>query len=177
MTYRYKTLVALVSLFFAIYVSLKLGASLQGDDGPKNTIHVNSLGTSKVIGNLGHPLGTVVRAKGKGLGVDPKAESLSLGSVRIEISEVEGTRLKKPVIFQMSVANRQFRAPAKGDAVDYYLYESGGWFGGVETPPGVENPTSLYAGPAFHFESTYQVCQDNLDSSPKPKVSAPYSPK
>ncbi len=177
MTYRYKTLVALVSLFFAIFVSLKLGASLQGDDGPKNTIHVSSLGDSKVIGNLGHPLGTVVRAKGKALGVVQDRESRYSGAVEIEILEIEGTQLKKPVKFHIWVSNRQFRTPAKGDAVDYYLYETGGWTGIVKTPPGVENPTSLYPGRAFRFETNCVVCQDNLDSSPKPKVSAPYSPK
>ncbi|MGV3605853.1 MAG: hypothetical protein ACO1RA_05555 [Planctomycetaceae bacterium] len=176
MTSRYKTLVTLVSLFVAIYVSLKLGTSLLGEDNPKNTIHVSSLGTSKVIGNLGHPLGTVVRAKGKGLGIVQDRESRYSGAVEIEILEVEGTRLKKPVKFHLWISNRKLRTPDKGDAVDYYLYETGGWTGIVKTPPGVENPTSLYPGHAFRFETDCVVCQDNLDFSPKPKVSSPYSP-
>lgn len=98
------------------------------------TISVTDFSTRKVIGHLGHPLGTVVRVTGKVVDGDATRMKRNTGRTLLEIHTVNGKKLETNVLFQFQRAAKSVAKPKPGEKFDYYVHEYGS-FDGVVVPP------------------------------------------
>ena len=109
----------------------------KGDNAlpPKNdSISVTRFNEGKVIGLLGHPLGTVVRVTGVALDGDSTRAKADSGKLLLSVETVNGTKLTKPRVFEFGRADRSVVEPKPGDTFDYYVHEYGEFDGVVEPP-------------------------------------------
>jgi|688.fasta_scaffold368044_3 hypothetical protein len=125
-----------------------LGATRQN-----SAISVESLEAARVIGHLGHPLGSVVRVTGTA--EDGKAKG-DLGKRLLKVETVNGKRLEKPVYFSFNRAAQGIDTPDSETHFDYFVHEWGSFDGEVELPKelGAEEPGIAHDGFSYRREIT-----------------------
>ncbi|MEM6692683.1 MAG: hypothetical protein AAF664_24855 [Planctomycetota bacterium] len=104
----------------------------------EKTIHVSELGRSNVIGYLGEPLGTVVRITGVCVDGDELRSKLASGKILLKVHSVNGKALATSVTFFHPYLRDQDSLPKPGTRFDYFVHETGGFYGGVDVPGNID---------------------------------------
>lgn len=151
--------VSALAVAFCLIASLIAGqepVEQRGGDPP--TVSVHSFGAGRVIGYLGHPLGTVVRVTGIGVVGQGKADG---GSPLLQIETVNGVSLPKAWVVHFLRAARDISKPLPGERFDFYVHEYG-TFDGVVDPPrhlGIDKPVLQNDG--FYYRAAVTIHKSN----------------
>lgn len=124
-------------------------------------INASQFNRARVIGILGHPLGTVVRVTGVCTDDTETQKRADLGKTLLKIITVNGKPLKRPFFVEFFRAEKEVPKPNFGDRFDYYVHEWGE-FDGVVDPPkalGIEKLPVAHDG--FYYRSQVTVHKAN----------------
>jgi hypothetical protein len=117
-------------------------------DSEDTTISVKSFGRGKVIGHLGHPLGTVVRVTGVAVDGETTRSKADAGKTLLRVETANGAKLERPFDFKFHRAAKGIARPLPGQRFDYYVHEYGVFDGIVED---FEIETLPVANDGFHY--------------------------
>ncbi len=156
--------IILVILFCAILVSSAPGQKLSAKTGAEahSVITVKSFGKDNVIGNLGYPLGTVVRVAGVSTRGGTKADS---EKIFLQIDTVNGKRLERPVEFPFYRAASEIKKPHPGKRFDYDVHEYGIFDGVVERPGSLDAAPMETAYDRFQYRPRITIHKSNVGGS------------
>lgn len=132
-------------------------------------VSVKDFRTSKVIGYLGHPLGTVVRITGKCIDGDETRRKANAGQTLLQVQTVNGKALEKPYMFAFHRAAKDILKPKSGDAFDYYAHEWGEFDGIVNIPKDLGIDDEPVANNGFHYRPQITIHKSNV-SLPHPTL-------
>jgi hypothetical protein len=109
-----------------------------------------SVTSSKFMGKLGLPLGTVVKVEGIFYSGDKTRTKALSGLMLMEISNVAGKPITPPVVLRFSGNKKLFPNPKDGNKFSVYTYETGGYTG---IPHKAFQHIPIVTTTSFHFES------------------------
>ena len=126
------------------------------------TVSVHSFDVGRVVGYLGHPLGTVVRVTGVGALGQSKADG---GDTLLQIETVNGKSLPKAWVVPFLRAARGISKPRPEERFDFYVHEYGTFDGVVAPPPnlGIDNPVVQNDG--FYYRPAVTIHKSNGPSA------------
>ncbi|WP_442511097.1 hypothetical protein SH528x_002762 [Novipirellula sp. SH528] len=127
-------------------------------------VYVKQFAAGKVIGHLGHPLGTVVRITGICVDGDRTRRRADVGKTLLEIRAVNGTPLKRPFVVPFERAAVEVTKPNDGDLFDYYAHEWGTFDGIVAVPKDLGLHKPMVANDGFHYRPKVTVHKSNMAS-------------
>ena len=134
------------------------------DPQTQTSVSVKQFGPGKVVGHLGHPLGTVVRITGVCIDGEKTRRRADLGKTLLEVRTVNGTKLEQPFIVAFLRAAKDVPKPKDGDAVDYYAHEWGEFDGVVTIPKELEIQDPMVANDGFHYRPQVSIHKSNTVS-------------
>ena len=139
------------SICTATAVGYLVLATLSSAQDPTETAtaSVKQFYSGKVIGHLGHPLGTIVRVTGICIDGDKTRRRADLGKTLLDIRTVNGSKLENPFVVQFSRAAKDVPKPKDGDRIDYYAHEWGEFDGIVTIPDGLGIDKAIVANDGF----------------------------
>ncbi len=149
------------------YLVLATLSSAQDLTETANT-SVKQFYSGKVIGHLGHPLGTIVRVTGVCIDGDKTRRKADLGKTLLEIRIVNGSKLEHPFVVQFSRAAKDVLKPKDGDSFDYFAHEWGEFDGIVTIPDGLGIDRPIVANDGFYYRPQITIHKSNamIDGSP-----------
>ena len=124
-------------------------------------IDASQFNRARVIGNLGHPLGTVVRVTGVCTDDTETRSRADLGKALLKILTVNGKPLKQPFIVEFLRASKEVPKPSFGDRFDYYVHEWGTFDGHVDVPKELGIDKLPVANDGFYYHSEVTVHKAN----------------
>jgi hypothetical protein len=124
-------------------------------------IDASQFNDARVIGYLGHPLGTVVRVTGVCTDDTETQRRADLGKTLLKILTVNGKPLKRPFIVEFLRAKKEVPEPGFGDHFDYYVHEWGVFDGHVDTPKELGIEELPVANDGFYYRSEVTVHKAN----------------
>ena len=160
--------------FLLLVAGVLVGVSLRPNlaaDPPKEKeeekkekpIPIDEVRKRGILGDLGHPLGTIVRVEGEVIAWEGKYGKASESETLLHMETVNGTKLEQGVIFFYRGAEAD--KPKVGDKLKYIGYETGRFEGLVK---GNElHRGDLVAGVAFGFVRRFDILKDELKSEKK----------
>ena len=156
------TLVMLIgaTLGLAVWVA---SASAE-ESSPPASVSVKQFGASKVVGHLGHPLGTVVRITGTCIDGQRTRRQADLGKTLLEIRTVNGSKLDRPFVVPFLRAAKDVPKPKDGDVFDFYAHEWGTFDGVVSIPKDLGIDRLPVANDGFHYRPQVTIHKSNAVS-------------
>jgi hypothetical protein len=124
-------------------------------------ISVKDFAGSRVMGHLGHPLGTVVRVTGTCLSGDSTRSKADAGKTLLQVQAVNGKTLERPFTFAFFRADKEITKTKPGDAIDYYVHEWGEFDGMVSIPDDLGINDSIVPNDGFHYRSQITIHKSN----------------
>ncbi len=133
------------------------------EGGGKDAILVKDLTPQRVIGHLGHPLGTVVRVTGTALDADTTRRKADAGKAMLRIEAVNGLALDPHFLVPVDRAEKGVVKPKPGESFDYYVHEHGEFDGVVVLPSevGIERPVITHDG--FQYRARITIHKTLLE--------------
>jgi hypothetical protein len=128
---------------------------------PDNPASVTSFGRGRVIGHLGHPLGTIVRVAGVSVDGGTTRRRVDVGKTLLRITTVNGTKLKQPFTFPFARAAKGVTKPEPGERFDYYVHEWGAFDGTVHVPESLGIDRPMIANDGFHYRPQITIHKAN----------------
>ncbi|NJK41495.1 MAG: hypothetical protein HC934_09360 [Acaryochloridaceae cyanobacterium SU_2_1] len=123
-------------------------------------IHVDQLRPTVVMGKLGQPLGKVITISGKVVSGDRSAKSNHPDDLALQVLQVNDQALATPVTLPWTVfTTAAIKPPKLHQAFKYVGYETGSFTG---VPHEAFKVLSAVASREFHFESRFEVLQEDL---------------
>jgi hypothetical protein len=151
--------------FLFLAVGVLIGFSLRPNvaaDQPKEEkkdkpIPIEEVRKRGVLGQLGHPLGTIVTVEGEAADEDYRRLKADMGHTLLRIKSVNGVELKEEVVFRFD--GKKADAPKVGTKFKYVGYESAGYYGIVK---GQFEYTQAVANVGFWFHGSFVTLKDEL---------------
>lgn len=155
--------------FLLLAVGVVIGVTLRPNiaaDPPKDEkekpIPIDELRKRGVLGDLGHPLGTIVTVEGEAADDDYRKLRADLGERLLRVKSVNGAELKTEVVFRYHGA--QADKPVVGAKFKFTGYEDGGFDGIVA---GQFKYTGIQQGVGYHFQNSFVILKDELKPEKK----------
>ncbi|WP_396160177.1 hypothetical protein [Flavobacterium sp.] len=139
-------------LVAALLVGVCVPPVLTHQEQPQSDVSVKQFGANKVIGHLGHPLGTVVRITGRCINGDGTHRRADLGKTLLEVRTVNEKELEHPFVVPFLRAAKDVPTPADGDSFDYYAHEWGAFDGIVSIPKDLAIDQPMVANDGCHYQ-------------------------
>ena len=139
-------------------------AATQGQPARSNIkpIHISQLNRRKVIGSLGHPLGTVVTVEGIAADESYTRRKADAGETLLRVQTVNGKALRREVILNFhAYEGTENKNPFAGMRFKYIGYETGG-FSGIPEAAFAYVPRVATSG--YHFSTSFVVLRDDNGS-------------
>lgn len=143
-----------LSLLAASLVAQQPHRGLKSDGNPthvEDIIRVSRFGKDNVIGQLGLPLGTVVRVTGIAVDGDESGLKANAGKLLLRVEIVNGAELTRPYEFEFRRTARSVTKPKPGERFDYYVHEHGAFDGVVEPPDELGIKHDVVAHDGFYY--------------------------
>ncbi len=150
-----------------------LGFSSPADEKSEKRFYITDIQRGKLIGDLGYPMGTVVRITGKSLGRDQSRAKGFDDVTWLEIESVNGKKLERSIKrfhyrgIDTSYSSAESPVLEKGAPFDFFVYETCGYHGLVDIPKELERElTANIAGVPFSLSISLQFLKDNRPKTP-----------
>jgi hypothetical protein len=138
--------------FLTLLVSLR-GICAWADEKP---IRAGELNTRGVLGDLGHPLGTVVTVEGVVADENYRMRKEDGGETLLRIQKVNGKALKNEVVFRFRCFRFvEVKKPAAGSKFRYVGYETGEYTG--IPPEALKAARVVVQTKGYAFETSFLV--------------------
>lgn len=156
--------------FLLLAVGVVIGVTLRPNiaaDPPKEEkkekpIPIDEVRKRGVLGELGHPLGTIVTVEGEAADENFRKWKADSGHTLLRIKSVNGTELKEEVVFRFD--GKKEDAPKVGAKFKYAGYESASYYGIVD---GEFKYTDAYAFVGYWFHGNFRILKDELKPEKK----------
>ncbi len=152
---------AIIAVLLVSLGSRELTSS-QSKAAPK--IYVSDFQKDNVIGNLGFPLGTVVRITGTIFDGEEIGSKALSSETMMKVMTVNGHKIPSPPVF-IHPGKKEDR-PVPGSTFDYYVHESGAFRGVVDPPQELGIQYEPIAHDGFYYHSELVIHKNN---HPAPK--------
>jgi hypothetical protein len=156
------------ALAFAAVSWLSLSSSAELVEPVLPDIQAGQFDSARVIGYLGHPLGTIVRVTGVCTDDTETRRRADSGKTLLKILTANGKPLNEPFFVEFRRAREEVSKPGLGDCFDYYVHEWGTFDGHVDTPKslGIEEPKIANDGFYYRPEVTVHKANPVQKSAP-----------
>lgn len=156
--------------FLLLAVGVVIGVTLRPNvaaDPPKDEkkekpIPIDEVRKRGVLGDLGHPLGTIVTVEGEVADDYYRKRKADSGYHLLRIKSVNGVELKEEVVFRYEGAKED--KPKVGAKFKYTGYESACYYGIVD---GEFKYTDPYAFVGYWFHGSFRILKDELKPEKK----------
>lgn len=161
--------IAVVLLALGVVIGATLRPNLAADppkeEKKEKPIPIMDVWTRGILGQLGHPLGTVVRIEGEVEAYDGLKHGKALeGKTLLRVKLVNGTEPKEGVLFGLDFAKAD--KPKVGEKFKYIGYETGTFEGHVARNELYKDPIP-FAWHDYGFVTTFDIIKDELKPEKK----------
>lgn len=157
-----RTFFVFLSAIAVLFVSATADET-QPSDKP---LSVTQFGRANVVGFLGKPLGTVVRATGIVVDGDTTRCRIDAGKTLLEVREVNGIALERPIRFDHPFVRNRLDSPKPGARFDYFVHEHGCFGGFVDIPADVDSDQPMVAHDGFGYRSSITIHSKQAHDQP-----------
>jgi hypothetical protein len=156
--------------FLLLAVGIVIGVMLRPNiaaDPPKEEkkekpIPIDEVRKRGILGDLGHPLGTIVTVEGEAADDYYRKRKADSGHTLLRVKSVNGTELKEEVVFRFD--GKKEDAPKVAAKFKYVGYESACYHGIVD---GQFKYTGPIANVGFWFHGDFNILKDELKPEKK----------
>ena len=156
--------------FLLLAVGIVIGVMLRPNiaaDPPKEEkkekpIPIDEVRKRGVLGDLGHPLGTIVTVEGEATDGKETGAKGDDGQTLLRVKSINSVELKPEVVFHFNGAEAD--KPKVGTKFKYTGYETGGYDGGVV---GEFKYKPLMSGVGYGFHTNFRILKNELKPEKK----------
>jgi hypothetical protein len=155
-------LLLVVGVVIGVTLRPNIAAEPPKDEKKEKPIPINEVRKRGVLGDLGHPLGTIVTIEGEAADESYRKLKADSGHTLLRIKFVNGTELKDEVVFRFD--GKKEDAPKVGAKFKYVGHESACYYGIVD---GEFKYTPAYAFVGYWFHGSFRILKDELKPEKK----------